>query len=605
METRICKFCGKEFIPVNGKQLYCKREHYGTCIICGKQFLIPNDRLCQKDKASCCSKECSAELRKRTCRKIYGGNAPASSKEVIAKMENTTLQRYGVKHAGQSEIFKEKTRQTNLEKYGKEYYYQTDEGKQKLHERWENWKENDPERYNDIVEKIKNTNMEKYGVTSTLHAPEIKEKYLQEYKEKTGYDYPSQNPKYRTKVEQTNLERYGVRRPLQNKKIYEKAVNTNLKKYGQTAFNKTYEYRSMALQDKSKLDEFIEFDSDTENFLKNRFDHKPNLREIADYLTISIWYANQIIHKSHCENLISRSYSNMEYDVTEELKNINPDIQIELHNREIINPYEIDLYLPEYKIGIECNSTIHHNSSISIYNGEDIAVESNYHQMKTDLCEQKGIFLFHIFSYEWEHKREIIISMLRNLLGKNKNKLYARKLELREISNEESLKFLEENHRQGKISCRYRIGLYNSNELVSLMTFSKARFKENNSWELVRFCNLKNTTVVGGASKLFQKFIKDVNPYNIISYSDRAHTKGNLYKILGFEEYSRSKPGYVWVDINTDTAYNRINAQKKNIRKFLNDDTIDLSQTEVQIMESHGYVKVYDSGVITWKWQKG
>lgn len=27
-----------------------------------------------------------------------------------------------------------------------------------------------------------------------------------------------------------------------------------------------------------------------------------------------------------------------------------------------------------------------------------------------------------------------------------------------------------------------------------------------------------------------------------------------------------------------------------------------LSQTETQIMESHGFLKVYDSGTITWKW---
>ena len=40
---------------------------------------------------------------------------------------------------------------------------------------------------------------------------------------------------------------------------------------------------------------------------------------------------------------------------------------------------------------------------------------------------------------------------------------------------------------------------------------------------------------------------------------------------------------------------------RKNLRNLFNDD-IDLTQTERQIMESHGYVRVYDSGVIRWEY---
>ena len=64
------------------------------------------------------------------------------------------------------------------------------------------------------------------------------------------------------------------------------------------------------------------------------------------------------------------------------------------------------------------------------------------------------------------------------------------------------------------------------------------------------------------------------------------------------------RSGYVWVDELTDIAYNRVNAQKHNLKKFLNDDNIDLTKTEAQIMEEHGFVRVYDSGVITWQWNK-
>lgn len=141
------------------------------------------------------------------------------------------------------------------------------------------------------------------------------------------------------------------------------------------------------------------------------------------------------------------------------------------------------------------------------------------------------------------------------------------------------------------------------------MTFGKMRSsigtgKEDLSdcWELIRFCSLLNTSVVGGASKLFKYFVHTYSPVRIRSFSDRAHTKGNLYLTLGFTEIRRSDPGYVWVDLATDKAYHRVNAQKQNLKRFLNDDTIDLTKTEREIMVDHGYVMVPDSGTITWEW---
>ena len=174
------------------------------------------------------------------------------------------------------------------------------------------------------------------------------------------------------------------------------------------------------------------------------------------------------------------------------------------------------------------------------------------------------------------------------------------------MNHEDTTRFLNTNHRQGFATASNAIGLYVDDELVSLMTFSKARNSissknsECDTFELVRFCSKLNTAVVGADSKLFKHFIGDHPACTVLSFSDRTHTAGNLYRALGFTENSNSGPGYVWVDTKTDRACNRVNAQKQNIKKFLNDDSIDLSKTEKQIMEEHGFVQVFDSGVITW-----
>lgn len=201
--------------------------------------------------------------------------------------------------------------------------------------------------------------------------------------------------------------------------------------------------------------------------------------------------------------------------------------------------------------------------------------------------------------------------MISNVLGCNKAKIFARKCKVVEVSSSDSRTFLVTNHRQGEASASIKLGLAYNDELVSLMTFGKLRgtigtdkTDTSNCWELVRFCSKLNTNVVGGASKLFKYFVDNCHPNEIRSFSDRAHTKGNLYSKLGFHELRRSDPGYVWVELATDNPVNRVTVQKSNIKSFLHDDSIDLNMSESDIMIQHGFVKVFDSGTITWQWNK-
>ena len=292
----------------------------------------------------------------------------------------------------------------------------------------------------------------------------------------------------------------------------------------------------------------------------------------------------------------------MEYEISDFILNVDPKIEIIHNNRTIIKPYEIDIWLPEFNIGIECNPTSTHNSSHNFWNSSESGLLINYHRNKTDKAEESGIQLLHVFSYEWKHRRSIIESILRNMLHRS-TRIYARNCIIKEVDTHTAMSFLAANHRQGAIGSSIRTGLYYQDELVSLMTFGKPRHtigKNGNYVELLRFCNKLNTSVIGGASKLFSYFKETYEFHKIVSFSDRARTSGNLYKILGFQLDHISDPGYVWVDVKTDKAYSRINAQKSNIKKFLDDDSIDLSKSESQIMEEHNFVKVYDSGNAVW-----
>ena len=186
-------------------------------------------------------------------------------------------------------------------------------------------------------------------------------------------------------------------------------------------------------------------------------------------------------------------------------------------DRKILNGKEFDILIPSLKIAFEIDGLRWHN---------EITKDNNYHLRKTEQCKDCGISLYHIFEDEWEFKSDIVESRIRNILNCTQNKIFARKCQIKTVDKPIAMRFLDDNHLQGKCGSIINYGLYYNNELVSLMTFGKQRKNmgrkdDGNTYELIRFCNKLNTNVVGGASKLFKHFIKEFNPSSVISYADR------------------------------------------------------------------------------------
>lgn len=400
---------------------------------------------------------------------------------------------------------------------------------------------------------------------------------------------------------------------VENKEaIEEKRKRTCLERFGADNYSKTTEWLENFVNDPSKMEDRNSFLNDPKTYIAENFTDKPKPTMLAEKLGINKTSVLYHVHRLGIEDLIHLNVSSIEHDVIEFIKQCFEDINIIHNDREAIRPNELDVYLPDLRVGIECNPTATHNSTINVFDSQARALAPSYHLNKTLKCEEAGIFLFHLFGYEWTNKRPIMESMIRNLIGANVDKVYARNCYVKEVSAEDSRKFLNENHRQGYAAASVKIGLYDkkNDRLVSLITFGKMRNtigtgKEDLSdcWELIRFCNVLNTSVVGGASKIFKYFVDSYKPSRIRSFSDRAHTRGTLYSILGFKYVHSSEPSYVWVDSFTDVAYNRVNAQKQNIKSFLHDDSIDLKKSEKQIMEEHGFLRIYDCGTILWEWK--
>jgi len=222
-----------------------------------------------------------------------------------------------------------------------------------------------------------------------------------------------------------------------------------------------------------------------------------------------------------------------------------------------------------------------------------------YHYNKTLNCELKNISLIHIFENEWYKKQEIVKSVLKNLLGVNGIKVYARQCKLKLITSNETVEnFLVHNHMQGMSSSSIKIGLFYNNELISLMTFGKSRFDKNYEWEMIRYCNKLNHSIIGGASKMFNYFIKNYHPKSIVSYNDKRYFSGRIYSKLGFEFVECTSPNYWYIFDSYSSVKNRIGFQKHKLKAML--PTYDENITEWQNMKNNGYDRIWDCGNGKW-----
>lgn len=324
---------------------------------------------------------------------------------------------------------------------------------------------------------------------------------------------------------------------------------------------------------------------------KEKYNYKPFASNIAEILGVT---PSTIIRYAKDYNVLDKfnngSGSSYENTLAELFHNEN---MIRNSKQILKSGKELDFYFPDRGMAIEFNGNYWHS----------IAFKSKlYHQEKSFEALNQGIRLIHIFEYEWYNinKRDKIIELIDFELHKlRKEVIHGRVCEVREISEREAYQFLNAYHLQGCATASVNLGLYDRDELVGVMTFGKPRFNPNYEWELIRLCWEQNVRVVGGASKLFKYFLNKYNPNNIISYCDISKFSGKVYEKLKFKLDGITEPGYVWVNKYTQDVLSRYQTMKhKLVEMGLGSE----DQTEDEIMENLGYLKIYDCGNLRYIW---
>ena len=286
--------------------------------------------------------------------------------------------------------------------------------------------------------------------------------------------------------------------------------------------------------------------------------------------------------------------SSGEVEIYEWLRNIY-DGEIIRRDRTLLKndrnfPLEIDLYLPEFRLGIEYHGLWWHSERFC---GRSARKK---HYQKLEEAIKKGITLIQIYENEWNHKKDKIQDIILHKIGKCK-KIYARKTEIVSVSLSDARDFLKDNHIQGWSPAKLYIGLTHNRQLVYVCSFGTSRFDKSVEWEILRSAAQSGIQVVGGFSKILKHFQKSVQPSSIISYCDRRFFDGHSYLANGFQLVDISAPSYYYFK-NPRELHNRLSFQKKKLQSL---STYSQDKSEWQIMSESGWNRIWDCGNLVFK----
>ncbi len=253
-----------------------------------------------------------------------------------------------------------------------------------------------------------------------------------------------------------------------------------------------------------------------------------------------------------------------------------------LNDRSVIAPYEIDIYIPSLKFGIE-----HHGAWWHSCNQYDDKKRFR-HQLKAKLAVLNGIKLFQIYDFEWHNKRPIVESMIQNACGRS-CMINARTLDCNIISTYDADHFMDNNHLYGGRSARINLALLDGADIMICMTFCKHHKHE---WEIIRLATALGYCVRGGAAKLLTYFKRKFEPTTIMAYADGRFSSGGVYERLGFVKDGLTKPNYHYVC--GSSVFTRQQFQKSKLINKL--QHFDENLSEATNMYANGYKRLWDAG---------
>lgn len=328
-ETEISNFCNFETDNFSQKVWHFinNKPDIPKCEICKEEFL--NFRIFSNGYPSTCSSSCSTKL-------IWKNYSDTDIKKRNKKISKSHLENFKNEEIKEEILNKRKT--TNLEKYGAAHFLKTKEGKQK---------------YNNVI-------FEKYGVDNIMK--------LQKHRNRVGKQFLelNQNKEWKEnriqKYNETIKERYNVNNVFQIPEIRKRIIENNQKKYGCNWFFENKEnqkYLIERVREKYGVDNVMEL----EEFKRKGFINSVTLKEkVINNKT----YLFQSKDEGTTLDIIATRYKNIKsqfecpkfkYFYDNKQYSYRPDFYIEEENK-IIEVKSIYHFFNDYETIFEKNQSV-------------------------------------------------------------------------------------------------------------------------------------------------------------------------------------------------------------------------------------------------------
>lgn len=351
----------------------------------------------------------------------------------------------------------------------------------------------------------------------------------------------------RKKAKQTKLKRYGDAFFTNSEKI----MQTKLERYGDPYFNN---------REKSKKTNLVKYGTDhpmKSEILRRKMSGRTYKKTLEKYSDIIDWSDTEYICKcphSECNKCQEKQYNiskglflGRKYEQIETCTHLLPEdnnhnrnttlelfvqrildkynIQYITNTRKILKGKELDIYILDKKLAIECNGILWHSQ----YKEKD----KIYHFSKWNDCRMQNIQLLTIWEDQILNYPKIVESVILNRLGIFENQINSDKCFVRALDRNQAYEFLNKHSLSGIESSKdsVRLGLYYKDELICVMTFGKKHGSKNiNEWNICGFCSKLKINVVGAEKKLVRYFINHYSPISITYNSNNDIEDGHVYK---------------------------------------------------------------------------
>lgn len=210
--------------------------------------------------------------------------------------------------------------------------------------------------------------------------------------------------------------------------------------------------------------------------------------------------------------------------------------------------------------------------------------------LKFKMAVDAGFHIIVIFEDEWHFKRDVMKSIIANLLGSNKAiKLRPSNCGIKLVASSVLGVLYEKHHYIGKCSAKFHYGIYYNGLLIGGMSFRKpVRQTCKGEYEVARMVMNPKFRVHGVWSKIMGMFATKISAKSIITYSDNRLFNGKTYELMGFKLDGAVRHDYYW-------AKNGRRFQKSSMRK-----PRGCAKTETELRTEQGFQKIWDYGKTRW-----